>query len=76
MLGGRSPAIDLGRREDSGALVEEATSQPSIGKRVRLLVRLPDEADIELVGQVVRHTESGFGVEFEKHYPILRHLID
>ena len=61
---------------DSGALVEEVTSQPSIGKRVRLLVRLPDQAEVELVGQVVRHTESGFGVEFEKHYPILRHLFD
>ncbi len=61
---------------NSGALVEEATSQPSIGNRVRLLVRLPDQAEFELVGQVVRHTESGFGVEFEKNYPILRHLID
>ncbi len=61
---------------DSGALVEEATSQPSIGNRVRLLVLLPDQAEFELVGQVVRHTESGFGVEFEKHYPILHNLID
>ena len=61
---------------DSGALVEEVTSQPSIGNRVRLLVRLPDQAEFELVGQVVRHTESGFGVEFEKHYPFLRQLID
>ncbi len=61
---------------DSGALVEEATSQPSIGNRVRLLVRLPNQAKVELVGQVVRHTESGFGVEFEKYYPVLRHLID
>ncbi len=61
---------------DSGALVEEVASQPSIGNRVRLLVCLPDQAEFELVGQVVRHTESGFGVEFEKHYPILRHLID
>ncbi len=61
---------------DSGALVEEVTSQPSIGKRVHLIVRLPDQADFELVGRVVRHTESGFGVEFEKHYPFLRQLID
>ena len=61
---------------DSGALVEEVKSQPSIGKRVRLVFCLPDQAEFELVGQVVRHTESGFGVEFEKHYPILRHLID
>ncbi len=61
---------------DSGALVEEVTSQPSIGNRVRLIVCLPDQAAFELIGQVVRHTESGFGVEFEKPYPILRHLID
>ncbi len=61
---------------NSGALVEEVMSQPSIGNRVRLLVCLPDEAEFELMGQVVRHTEGGFGVEFEKHYPILRHLID
>ncbi len=61
---------------DSGALVEEVTSQPSIGKRVRLLVCLPDQAEFELVGRVVRHTEGGFGVEFEKHYPFLRQLID
>ncbi len=61
---------------DSGALVEEVTSSPSIGTRVRLLVRLPDQAEFELIGQVVRLTESGFGVEFEKHYPILHNLID
>ncbi len=61
---------------DSGSLVEEATSQPSIGNRVRLLVLLPDQTELELVGQIVRHTEGGFGVEFEKHYPILHHLID
>ena len=61
---------------DSGALVEEATSQPSIGNRVRLLVLLPDQTELELVGQIARHTEGGFGVEFEKHYPILPHLID
>ena len=61
---------------DSGALVEEVTSRPSIGSRVRLLVCLPNQAEFELVGQVVRHTEGGFGVEFEKHYPILRHLVD
>ena len=65
--------IDL---SDSGALVEEVTFQPSIRSRVRLLVRLPDRTELELVGQVVRCTESGFGVEFEKHYPILRQLID
>ena len=61
---------------NAGALVEEVTSQPSIGNRVRLLVRLPDQAEFELVGRVVRHTENGFGIEFEKHYPILSHLID
>ncbi len=61
---------------DSGALVEEVTSQPSIGNRVRLLLCLPNQAKLQIVGQVVRHTESGFGVEFEKHYPILRHLVD
>ncbi len=61
---------------NSGALVEEVTSQPSIGNRVRLLVCLPDRAEFELVGQVVRHTESGFGVEFEKRYAFLRQLID
>ena len=61
---------------DAGALVEEASSQPSIGNRVCLFVRLPDQAEFELVGQVVRHTERGFGVEFEKRYPILHHLID
>ncbi len=61
---------------NSGALVEEVTSPPNIGSRVRLLVRLPDQDEFELVGQVVRHTEGGFGVEFEKHYPILPHLID
>ena len=61
---------------DSGALMEEVSFQPSIGNRVRLLVRLSDQDEFELVGQVVHHTESGFGVEFEKHYPILSHLID
>ena len=62
---------------DAGGLVEEVTSQPRIGKRVRLLVCLGDRAEsFELVGQVVRHTENGFAIEFEKSYPILRDLID
>ncbi len=60
---------------DSGALVEEVASQPSIGNRVRLRVCLPDQAEFELIGQVVRHTESGFSVEFEKRYAFLRELI-
>ena len=60
---------------DSGALMEEVSFQPRIGNRVRLLVCLSDQVEFELVGQVARHTEGGFSVEFEKHYPILHHLI-
>ncbi len=62
---------------DTGALVEEITSTPRIGKRVRLLVCLDDRAEsFELVGQVVRYTDSGFAIKFEKSYPILSDLIE
>jgi hypothetical protein len=53
----------------SGARVESTTFQPKVGAHVRLRVTLPGDAGFfEPVGHVVRHTASGFAIEFENRF--------
>ncbi len=44
----------------TGALVEESTLKPELGKTIRLYVFVQPIAPFEVVGTVVRHTGSGF----------------
>jgi hypothetical protein len=48
----------------SGALIEGATLKPEIGKPLRIYVFVQPVAPFELMGNVVRHTDNGFAIEY------------
>ena len=55
----------------------EATMLPKVGSEVRICINLPDdEGSFEIAGQVMRHIERGFAIEYEKPHPDLCYLID
>ena len=67
----------------SGALIESTTMRPEIGTPVVLYVDLKPpsafEATIpfELAGQVVRHSPTGFAIEYRDRLdPDLRRIVD
>ena len=66
----------------SGALIEGSSVQPSVGFRVRIYVftepidQLAPASPYELVGRVVRHSSSGFAIEYEAADPEVRQLVD
>ncbi len=66
----------------SGALIEGSSVQPSVGSRVRIYVftepidPLAPASPYELVGRVVRHSSSGFAIEYEEASPEVRQLVD
>jgi len=66
----------------SGALIEGSSVQPNVGSKVRVYV-FPESLDpiapaspYELVGRVVRHSASGFAIEYEENDPEVRALVD
>jgi hypothetical protein len=66
----------------SGALIEDSSVQPTVGVRVRVYVFVESADPIapaspyELVGRVVRHSSSGFAIEYEDPDPEVRELVD
>ena len=67
----------------SGALIEETSMRPEIGASVVLYVYLkPPSAfgaatPFKLVGQVARHTSTGFAIEYEDDLdPDVRRMVD
>ena len=46
----------------SGARLEETSLQPEVGSKVRLYLFVRPVNPVELVGEVVRHTDSGFAI--------------
>ena len=66
----------------SGALIEDSSVRPSVGSRVRVYVFVEPADPIapaspyELVGRVVRHSSSGFAIEYEDADPEVRQLVD
>ncbi len=68
----------------SGALIEDiSTRPPEIGTPIVLWVYLispsgvEEVTPLELVGYVVRHTSTGFAVEYEdNHDPDVRRMVD
>ena len=46
-----------------GARLEETSLQPNVGSKVRLHLFVRPVTPFELVGKVVRHTDSGFAIE-------------
>jgi hypothetical protein len=60
----------------SGARIEEASLQPDLGTSVRLYIFVQPVAPFELIGSVMRHTESGFVIVYEVFDPEVRRLVD
>ncbi len=66
----------------SGALIEDSSVQPSVGSRVRVYVfvepvdPIAPASPYEFVGRVVRHSSSGFAIEYEDDDPEVRQLVD
>jgi hypothetical protein len=66
----------------SGALIEDSSVQPTVGTKVRVYVFVEPSDPIapaspyELVGRVVRHSSSGFAIEYEDPDPEVRELVD
>ena len=66
----------------SGALVEDSSVRPTMGSRVRIYVftepvdPIAPASPYELVGRVVRHSRSGFAIEYEDADPEVRQLVD
>ena len=61
----------------SGALMEGTSLKPELGTRLRVYVFLRPIDPFELVGQVVRHTENGFAIEYdEEPAEDLRRFVD
>jgi len=66
----------------SGALIEDTSVQPAVGTRVRVYVfvepvdPIAPASPYELVGRVVRHSYSGFAIEYEDPDPEVRELVD
>jgi hypothetical protein len=60
----------------TGARVEQTQLKPEIGSRLRLYVFLQPVSPLELVGDVVRHTETGFAIRYKVSDPEVRRLVD
>ncbi len=55
-----------------GARLEQAEPRPSVGARVRLSLFLPNISKRwQVSGRVVRHTEGGFAIEYERPDPYI-----
>jgi hypothetical protein len=75
----------IGASEGAGVLTEISYSSarldgvslhPPIGSAIRLYIFIQPVMPFELAGSVVRHTDSGFAIEYELADPELRHLVD
>ena len=60
----------------SGAHLEETTVRPDVGTEIRIYVFLQPVFPVEIAGQVVRHTENGFAIEYKDLDPRVRRLVD
>jgi hypothetical protein len=66
----------------SGALIEGSSVQPTVGSRVRIYVftepvdPIAPASPYELVGRVVRHSCSGFAIEYDDSDLEARQLFD
>ena len=60
----------------SGALLENTSIQPPLGAAVEIRIRLPnDDKPLALAGIAVRHSASGFGIQFSTSPEVVRQLL-
>ena len=66
----------------SGALIEGSSVQPTVGTKVRVYVftepvdPIAPASPYELVGRVVRHSSSGFAIEYDETDSDVLRLLD
>ena len=60
----------------SGARLEETSLKPPVGSNVRLFVFVQPVSPFELVGRVVRHSDTGFAIEYTVENEDVRRLVD
>ena len=60
----------------SGARLESASLWPGVGTEVRLYVFVHPVAPFELIGRIVRRTDSGFAIEYDVNDPEVRRVVD
>jgi len=71
----------LSNISNSGALIEGSSLRPTVGTVVRIYVFTESEDPIapaspcELVGRVIRHSASGFAIEYDETDPEVSQLI-
>ncbi len=69
------PAV-LADVSSGGALLEETPSRPRVGTSASMTVFLPNGSKrLQVVGHVIRHTEAGFAIEFERPNPHVYDLL-
>ena len=72
----------LANISNSGALIEDSSVQPTVGNRVRIYVftepvdPIAPASPYELVGRVVRHSSSGFAIQYDDSDPEGRLLVE
>ena len=60
----------------SGALLEKTSIHPQLGAAVEIRFRLPsDEKPLALAGTTVRHSASGFAIQFTTSPEIVRQML-
>ena len=60
----------------SGARIDGVAEPPPVGTPIRLYVFVQPVAPFELVGQVARHTEDGFAIQYELFDADIQRLVD
>ena len=61
----------------SGALLEKTSILPSLDAAVEIRFRLPNhDKPLALTGTVVRHSASGFAIQFTTSAEIIRQLFE
>jgi len=60
----------------SGALLETTSIQPPLGAAVEIRIRQPnDDEPLALAGFAVRHSNSGFAIQFSMSAEVVRQLL-
>jgi len=74
--GSREGSAVLADLSYTGARLETATLQPGMGTMVRLYVFVQPVQPFELIGHVVRYTDSGFAIAIDRCDAEVRRLVD
>jgi hypothetical protein len=59
-----------------GARIENSSIRPEVGTTVRIYVFVQPVSPFELVGSVVRHSDSGFAIEYKDLESDVRRLVN